>query len=297
MGRVDCKVYKMNRPPRGKSNPDPARSFALFATVWSLRQYPTATREWSWARKFAAIRAGGFDGLMSPPRPELGDRGDLRYLAITSLVEPSAVEPTLRAAQALGAEAIGIQFGRPATTPAAALRLLRRIRAVAAELALPFAIETHRATFTERPEPFLALLRAYRRATGEALPVCLDYSHFAVVRHLTAEASWTTLLAQPAFLAQAAQLHLRPFNAHHAQLPILDARGRRTPEYREWRDRFAAPLLARLRADGGGPLRAVPELGHAAPAYGLSTHGDTWRDTLTVTRDLRALWAAAGRPA
>jgi len=287
----------MKRPSRGKANPESVRPFALFATVWSLREYPAAAREWSWDRKFAAIRAGGFDGLMSPPRPELAARGALRYLAVTSLREAAAVAPTLQAAHALGAEAIGIQLGRPETTPAAALRLLRRIRTVAGELALPFAIETHRATFAERPEPFLALLRAYRRATGDALPVCLDYSHFAVVRHLAAEASWTTLTGQPALVRQAAQLHLRPFNAHHAQLPILDTRGRRTPEYLEWRDRFAAPLLARLRADGGGPLLAVPELGHAAPAYGLSTHGDTWQDTLAVTRDLRTLWAAAGRSA
>jgi hypothetical protein len=236
---------------------------------------------------------------MSPPRPELADRGRLRYLAITSLADTAAVTPALSAAHKLGAEAIGIQLGRPETTPAAALRLVLRIRDTAADLELPFAIETHRATFTERPEPLAALMKAYRRDCGENLPVCLDYSHFAVVRHLMPDAAWTTLENQPILLAQASQLHLRPFNAHHAQLPVLNVHRQRTPEYREWRDRFAAPLLVRLCAPGSAPVLVVPELGHAAPAYGLSTHGDTWEDTLAVTRDLRALCKAvpAGRSA
>jgi sugar phosphate isomerase/epimerase len=49
----------------------------VYATAWSLREYPTKSGEWSWADKFAAIKAAGFDGIMSPPREELADRGDL----------------------------------------------------------------------------------------------------------------------------------------------------------------------------------------------------------------------------
>ena len=46
-----------------------------------------------------------------------------------------------------------------------------------------------------------------------------------------------------------------------------------------------------------GTLRyfAVPELGNAAPAYGLSCFGDTWRDACAVARDLRQQWRSAGR--
>ena len=51
------------------------RPLWLFASLWSLRQYPTERREWSWSKKFAAIRAAGFEGLFSPPCPELADRG------------------------------------------------------------------------------------------------------------------------------------------------------------------------------------------------------------------------------
>ncbi len=270
----------------------PSRPLWLFATLWSLREYPTRPREWSWTRKFTAIHDAGFDGIMSPPVPTLAARGDLRYLAITSLQLPREVGPALRAARDLGALAIGIQLGRPETSLSAALRLALRIRDVAQRLELPFAIETHRATFTELPETMAALQVAYRKECGENLPVCLDYSHVAVVRHLVPEITWPTLLRQqPAALANTHQFHLRPFNAHHAQLPVLNARGRRTPEYLAWRDQFAAPLLHHLRnRRTAAPVLAVPEIGHAAPAYGLSTHGDTWRDTLAVARDLRALW-------
>ena len=271
----------------------------LFATLWSLREYPTRPREWSWARKFATLRAAGFDGVMSPPIPALAARGDLRYLAISSVRSSGEIEPVLQAAKDLGALAIGIQLGRPETPLSVALRLALRLRAVAQRLALPFAIETHRATFTELPETLAALQAAYRESCGENLPVCLDYSHIALVRHLVPEVTWSTLTKQqPAALANARQFHLRPFNAHHAQLPVLNARGRRTPEYLAWRDQFAAPLLLHLRdRRTAEPVLAVAELGHAAPAYGLSTHGDTWQDTRVVARDLHALWKSPRVPA
>lgn len=275
----------------------PSRSLQLFATLWSLREYPTKSRDWSWARKFAAIRAAGFDGVMSPPIPAIAARGNLRYLAITSVATPESIVPTFQAAKDLGAVAIGIQIGRPETPLRVALSLARRIRAAARRFELPFAIETHRATFTELPETLTALQSAYRKSCGEDLPVCLDYSHVAVVRHLVPAVTWSTLTTQqPSALAHAEQFHLRPFNAHHAQLPVLNARGRRTPEYLAWRDEFIGPLFHHLqRQRATGPVIAVPELGHAAPAYGLSTHGDTWQDTLVVARDLRALWSTSRR--
>lgn len=271
------------------------RSLHLFATLWSLREYPTRAREWSWARKFAAIRAAGFDGVMSPPIPALAARGDLRYLAISSVSTPDTIVPTLQAAKDLGAVAIGLQLGRPETPLSVALKLALRIRDVSQRLELPFAIETHRATFTELPETMAALQGAYRKSCGEHLPVCLDYSHFAVVRHLPAAVTWPTLIQhQSSALTHAQQFHLRPFNAHHAQLPVLNARGRRTPEYLAWRDEFIAPLFQHLQSRRTtAPVIAVPEIGHAAPAYGLSTHGDTWQDTLVVARDLRALWSGS----
>lgn len=274
----------------------PVRPLWLFATLWSLRQYPTVRREWTWERKFAAIRAAGFDGVFSPPRPELAGRGALRYLAVTSVDAAAKVAPALHAAKALGALAIDVQLADYDTPVAEAVKLAQRIRAVARDLDLPFAIETHRDTITETPEATLALCRGYRRATGEVLPLCLDHSHFAVVRHLAPGTFWERLREPAELLATASQFHLRPFNGHHCQIPVLNAAGRRTPEYRDWLV-YASALLAHLRVEAAStPVLAVPELGHAAPSYGLSCFGDTWRDTCAVARDLRRLWRAAGRP-
>src|SRR4051794_3125915 len=97
--------------PAAKPQAPPARELWLFATLWSLRQYPTKSREWSWSRKFAAIKSAGFDGVFSPPIEPLRERGDLRYLAVTSLSEATKVEPALRLAKDLGALAIDIQLG------------------------------------------------------------------------------------------------------------------------------------------------------------------------------------------
>lgn len=266
------------------------RELWLFATLWSLRQYPTKAREWSWGKKFATIQAAGFDGVFSPPIEAIRERGELRYLAVTSLSEPTKVEPALRSAKELGALAIDIQLGDYDSTVAEMVRLALRIRDVARDLSLPFAIETHRDTFTETPEATLSLVREYRRKAHEPLPLCLDHSHFAVVRHLARDAFWERLREPTELLEAATQFHLRPFNGHHCQIPVLDRRGRRTPEYRDWQN-YANELLAYLRRQPSSePVLAVPELGHAAPAYGLSCFGDTWRDVETVARDLRQQW-------
>lgn len=270
-----------------------ARPLWIFATLWSLRQYPTLAREWSWARKFAAIRDAGFTGIFSPPRPELAERGGLRYLAVTSLDRPAQVRAAFTSATALGALAIDVQLGDYNTPLRRAVALARCIDDAARESGLPYAIETHRDTFTETPEATLALCREFRRATNRRLPLCLDHSHFAVVRHLAPGNFWDRLRRPPELLRAATQFHLRPFNGHHCQIPVLDARHRRTPEYQDWLA-YAAALFAHLAGEKRRePVLVVPELGHAAPAYGLSCFGDTWGDVLALHRDLRACWRKA----
>lgn len=268
----------------------PDRPLWLFASLWSLRQYPTQRREWTWAKKFTVIREAGFEGVFSPPRPELAERGALRYLAVTSIGAPEKVAEALAAAHKLGAIAIDVQLGDYDMPLADAVALAVRIRDVARELGFPFAIETHRDTFTETPEATLALCRGYEAATRETLPLCLDHSHFAIVRHLREDLLWDRLREPAALLAAATQFHLRPFNGHHCQLPALDSRGRRTSEYLHWL-RYTAALWAYLRASpSDAPVLIVPELGNAAPAYGLSCFGDTWRDVQVVAKDLRRQW-------
>src|SRR4051812_46184472 len=107
----------------GRANPAGDRPLCLFATVWSLRQYPSRKREWSWARKFDAMRAAGFDGVFAAPSPEMADRGNLKSLAGTSLDAREKVAPTLKLAKQLGAIAIDVQLGDYDTPLADAVRL------------------------------------------------------------------------------------------------------------------------------------------------------------------------------
>lgn len=274
----------------------PTRPLLVFASLWTLRQYPTARREWSWSRKFAAIAEAGFAGVFSPTLPALRERGALRYLAVTSLDAPIKVKPALAAAADLGAIAIDVQLGDYDTPLRDAIQLAVSIREEAHKLGLPFAIETHRDTFTETPETTQALCDGYEQVTGERLPLCLDHSHFAVIRHLAPGTFWPRL-REPRQLESATQFHLRPFNGHHCQIPVLDRRSRRTAEYRQWLE-YATPLLHHLRAQpGSDPVLVVPELGHAAPAYGLSCFGDTWADARAVHRDLQRIWRQPTGPA
>ena len=267
----------------------------LFATLWSLRRYPSIRREWTWERKFSEIRAAGFEGVFAPPFPEIAARGALRYLAVTSLGSLANVEPAFRAAKRLGALAIDVQLGDYDTKVETAVRLALRIRDVARDTELPFAIETHRDTFTETPEATVALCRAFRAASGERLPLCLDHSHFAIIRHLAPGTFWKRLSEPAELLAAATQFHLRPFNGHHCQIPVLDVAGRRTAEYRDWKE-YSAALFSHLQSrNSKAAVLAVPELGHAAPSYGLSCFGDTWRDVQALARDLRTQWRTAGR--
>lgn len=271
----------------------PSRRLRFFATAWSLRQYPTAKREWSWARKFRSLTEAGFDGVMSPPRPELAERGALAYLAITSIDRHEQIQPSLAAARALGAEAVIVQLSDYDTPLAAAAELAAAILAAGRALGLPVDIETHRDTFTETPENTRALARAVEQLTGQPLPLCFDFSHYAVVRHLNAP-YWARLSEDAEAIARARTFHLRPFNGHHAQIPVTRAGRGRAPEYRLWRE-FAQQLFRHLHTSGARDVIVVPELGHANPAYGLSCFPDTWTDLLALHRDLRALWRQVSR--
>lgn len=117
------------------------------------------------------------------------------------------------------------------------------------------AIETHRNTFTETPETTVALCRGYRTATKKTLPLRLDRSHFAVVRHLARDAFWGNLKEPAELLAAATQFHLRPFNGHRCRFPVFDTRGCRTPEYRDWQAYSAALFVSESPADDGAGAR------------------------------------------
>lgn len=264
----------------------------VFATAWSLREYPTKAEEWSWAKKFDAMRAAGFDGIMSPPRAELVERGGLDYWAMGSLgLEHDAGEYFARAA-ALGATHATIQPADVETPLADAVEVAARVMTAARAAGVPASIENHRDTFTETPERLWTLCDGYQARTGAALPVCFDHSHFAVVRHLSAP-YWPKLNERPDVLAACGRFHLRPFTGHHCQIPATLDGVKSTPEYALWGE-FVSEMFAWLKANSTQrEICVCPELGNAAPAYGLSCFPDVWRDACYVGADLRQRWAAA----
>ena len=266
----------------------PSTELRLCATVWSVRGYPSQENEWSWPQKLQAIKDAGFDGLMSPPLPQLKDRGDLTYWAISSFGVGDDPRPFFEQATELGAAAATIQPCDVDTPLADCVEVVRNIQALAREFELPTGIENHRDTFTETPERMYDMCEGYEKAEQQPLPLCFDHSHFAVVRHLR-HPYWPDLKGREDLLARTRQFHLRPFHGHHCQIPATFDGQRRTPEYLEWLQ-FARELFGFIKAHGNGEIFVVPELGHANPAYGLSCFPDVWNDAHVTANDLRKAW-------
>lgn len=260
----------------------------LCATVWSVRGYPTPEDEWSWPHKFEVIKEAGFDGFMSPPLPELKDRGDLTYWAITSLGVGMDPRPFFEEATELGAAAATVQPCDVDTPLADCIEVCHNIQEVAQEFGLNTGIETHRDTFTETPERTYDMYDGYVRLHGKPLPLCFDHSHFAVVRHLR-HPYWSDLKGREDLLTPTRQFHMRPFHGQHCQIPATFDGVERTPEYLEWLE-FARELLGFMKTNGDGEIFFVPELGNSNPSYGLSCFPDVWKDAQVAGADLRKIW-------
>lgn len=282
-------------------NTRPTPRLVLCATTWSMIAYPSAKREWSLARKLDAIAAAGFDGVCAYVTPELRAGAAARGLELMSGFDAKSVRdalPRLRAQRDLGVRFINVQLLNHDTPPAVAARAAVGLLRAAKRIGVAAHIETHRDTATETPEKFDEILRLYRRATGEELPVTWDHSHFAVSKHMLPPDYSRRLLAWPASIRASQLFHLRPFNSQHCQVPVTDGRGRLTPEFRDYlafvEDLFAC-WLAGPRP--GGELWVCPELG-MSHGYHVSTNPHPWPDAIRARREILGAWRRAlARPA
>src|ERR1044071_4303917 len=207
----------------------------MCATTWSMIGYPSRPREWSLARKVAAIAAAGFDGVCAYATPELKAAADKHGLKLMSGFDAQGVKdalPRLQAQGDLGVHFINIQLLNHDTPPAQAANAAVPLLRAAKKLGLGVHIETHRDTATETPEKFDEICRLYRRATGELLPVTWDHSHFAVSKHMMPADYSARLLVWPKLIQHSQMFHLRPFNSQHCQVPVTNGRGTLTPEFR-----------------------------------------------------------------
>jgi hypothetical protein len=265
------------------------------ANLWTLMQHPSREREWTLDEKLDAIQAGGFDSVCWAPSPEL--TGGLKQRGLTFVGgmasgDVAAFPQLLDDLRGAGAVHVNVQLGGDEMPTPEALRLTLTLMTEARARGLRPAIESHRGTCTETPEKMYALADAYQQATGELLPISWDFSHFAVVKHLVPANFVGRLLVRPDLVQNAQQFHFRPFNGHHAQVPITDAQGELTLEVREWLP-FAEAVLRRWlegNRESGREIFICPELGPVDGGYALSTFPNSWEDAKVLRAEIERLW-------
>jgi sugar phosphate isomerase/epimerase len=268
------------------------------ANLWTFFDHPAPGREWSLEEKLRAIKTAGFDGVCWAGSPELRD-GCRRHglIFVGGMASGNAVDfPRLLAEQKdAGALHVNVQLAGDELLTPEALELALALMREGEKLGLEPAIETHRGTCTETPEKCYALADAYRKATGKLLRLSVDFSHFAVVKHLTPDRFAPRLLTRPDLVQRAQQFHFRPFNGHHAQVPITDGKGGLTPEVKDWLP-FAEAVL-RCWLDGnkntGREIFICPELGPVVGGYALSTFPNSWEDAKVLRGEIEKLWKRA----
>ena len=150
----------------------------------------------------------------------------------------------------------------------------------------------HRDTCTETPEKTYALADAYQKATGELLPISWDFSHFSVVKHLRLDNFIGRMIVRPDLIQRAQQFHFRPFNGHHAQVPVTNGQGNLTRELQDWLP-FAKAVL-RCWLDGNRnssrEIFVCPEMGPVEGGYALSTFPNSWEDAKILRGEIEKLW-------
>jgi len=258
-------------------------------------QHPSREAEWTLREKLQAMADAGFDGVCWAGSAELyeeSQRLGLIFVGGMASGDPSAFASLLENEKRFGAQHVNVQLAADDVLTPQALRLTLTLMEEGKRLGLKPAVETHRGTCTETPEKMYALADAYSSTTGELLPISFDFSHFAVVKHLVPANFAERLLVRPDLIQHAQQFHFRPFNGHHAQVPITDAHGNLTREVEEWLPFAEAVFLCWLEANAtsGREIFVCPELGPLGGGYALSTFPNSWEDAKVLRREIDKMW-------
>ncbi|MGC4073010.1 MAG: hypothetical protein QM760_10900 [Nibricoccus sp.] len=271
------------------------------ANLWTLAGHPTPPREWSLERKIQAVLKAGFDAVttatdVTEELPPLLRHTGLRHTGFFASSRPRDFSRLIRVQKAAGAENLNVQLGKKRVAVSRAAAWSVALMRAAERQGIYAAIEVHRGTAFETPEDVRAIAAAYRRATGKLLPLTWDHSHPAVVKHLKPALFAPVLLKERGLIQAARLMHCRPFNGQHAQVPVMDARGRLTPEFRTWLG-FVEELFRCWLAgpQPGGELWICPEIGPiGVHGYNLSTMPPSWEQAVLCRRELAKLWRRLG---
>lgn len=265
------------------------------ANLWTLMQHPSPEKEWSLDEKLQAIKDAGFDGVCWAGSQELFDgakRHGLIFVGGMASGDEAEFSTILADLKRFGAHHVNVQLATDDVLTPDALRMTLSLMKEGSRLGLEPAIESHRGTATETPEKTYALADAYQQQTGELLPISWDFSHFAVLKHLVPANFNERLLIRPDLIQRAQQFHFRPFNGHHAQVPITDAHGNLTQEVIDWLP-FAEALLNCWLDGNRNSNREIficPELGPLEGGYKLSTFPNSWEDAKVLRVEIDRLW-------
>ncbi len=265
------------------------------ANLWTLMGHPSPEKEWPLEQKLRAIKEAGFDAVSWAGSPELRDgcrRHGLIFVGGMASGNAADFPRLLQEQKDCGAVQVNVQLAADDTLTPQALELALALNRDAQRIGVIPGVETHRGTCTETPEKTYALCDAYRKETGEPLPLSFDFSHFAVVKHLAPETFAKRLLVRPELIQHAQQFHFRPFNGHHAQVPITDEHGALTKEVRDWLP-FAEALLKCWLDGNANSAREIfvcPELGPINEGYKLSTFRNSWEEAKILRGEIEKLW-------
>jgi hypothetical protein len=268
------------------------------ANLWTFMEHPSKQTEWALERKLDAICEAGFAGVCWAPSELLQKGAEARGLIFVGGMasgDPLAFPALLEELRHAGAHHVNVQLGSDELLTPEALKLSITLLKQAHVLGLEPAIETHRGTCTETPEKLYSLAEAYKQETGKLLPVSWDFSHYAVVKHLIPENFTSRLIRDPQLIQNSQQFHFRPFNGHHAQLPITDGHGNLTSEVRDWLPFAAAILRCWLQGNlsRDREIFICPELGPIVGGYSLSSFPDSWSDAILLKKEIDRLWTEA----
>jgi hypothetical protein len=244
-------------------------------------------KEWSVDKKLKKIRKAGFDGFLGRvhmlSREQVEESG-LIFACTTDMEGVDDAEPKLTAVKEHGARVCNVQMLDHDTPTELAVEVARKVIDVGAQINLDVSIEVHRDTCTETPEKTYALAEGYEQAEGKPLKMTWDFSHPAVVKHLSPP-YWDRLAVRTDLMRLANQFHFRPFNGHHAQVPALNGKGKLTPEFVDFMvfvDRVLETWLE--TAEPGREVFSCPE--QIGGGYMLSVFGDRFEDVKTIRKQI-----------
>ncbi len=265
-----------------------------FVNFWTLIHQPTAAKEWSLEERFKHIKRGGFDAIAAPPDPstlECCQRYGLDYLSGVD-ANGKTYQAKLDKVKTINPVRVNVQLCDHDTLPKESIKVWLKLEAYAQKLGLNVDLEVHRDTCTETPEKVYEIAALYKKATGKKIRFCWDYSHIAVVKHISPPYA-PRLLERPDLIQLSRQVHFRPFNGHHCQIPATDGKGNETPEFKDYLqfvDDFLACWLKGAR--GGEVLYACPEFGPVSGGYGLTSFPDVWKDAIYLRARIEEIWQA-----